>query len=47
MDVSTLTIHGDIKDGVSSIEHTYKEAAASQPVDEDDVEHLAKVPKKK
>ena len=43
----TLTVHGDIKDAVRSIEHAYKEAAASQPVDKNDVEQLAEVSKTK
>ena len=43
----TLTIHGDIGDAVYSLEHTYKEAAASHPVDNDSIDHLAAPPKKK
>ena len=43
----TLTVHGDVKDAVCSLEHAYKEAAASHPVDDDSVDHLATPPKKK
>ena len=43
----TLTVHGDIRDAVCSLEHTYKEAAASHPVDNDSIDHLAALPKKK
>ena len=43
----TLTVHGDVKDAVCSLEHAYKEATASHPIDEDSAEHLAEIPKKK
>ena len=43
----TLTVHGDIRDAVCSLEHAYKEAAASHPVDNDSIDHLAVPPKKK
>ena len=43
----TLTVHGDIRDVVCSLEHAYKEAAASHPVDNDSIDHLAAPPKKK
>ena len=43
----TLTVHGDIKDAVCSLEHAYKEAAASHPTSDDNVDHLAEPPKKK
>ena len=43
----TLTVHGDVKDAVCSLEHAYKEAATSHPVGSDDVDHLATPPKKK
>ena len=42
-----LTVRNGVKDGVCSIEHAYKEVAASHPIDEDSAEHLAGVPKKK
>ena len=43
----TLTIHGDIRDAVCSLEHAYKKAAASHSAEDDSVDHLAAPPKKK
>ena len=43
----TLTVRGDIRDAVCSLEHAYKEAVASHPVDNDSIDHLATPPKKK
>ena len=43
----TLTFHGGVTDTVCSLKHAYKEAAASHPVDDDSVDHLAAPPKKK
>ena len=43
----TLTVHGDVKDAVCSLEHAYKEAAASHPIDEGSAKHLAEISKKK
>ena len=43
----TLTIHDDIGDAVYSLEHAYKEAASSHPVDNNSVDHLTVPPKKK
>ena len=43
----TITIRGDEKDTVRSIEHVYKAAAAAYPADEDLVEHVGGHEKKK
>ena len=43
----TLTVHGDVKDAMCSLERAYKAAAASHPVDSDDIDHPAAPPKKK
>ena len=43
----SLTVHDDVRGAVCSLEHAYKEAAASYPVDNDSVDHLAAPPKKK
>ena len=42
-----ITIRGEVEDAVRSVEHTYTEVAVSHPTDEDDVGHLAEVPKKR
>ena len=42
-----LTVHGDVRGAVCSLEHAYKEATASCPVDNDSLDHLAAPPKKK
>jgi hypothetical protein len=43
----TITIRGDERDAVRSIEHAYKAAAATHPADEDLVEHVGGPEKKK
>jgi hypothetical protein len=43
----TITVHGDEKVAVCSLEYTYREAAAAYPADEDAVESLAEPTKKK
>ena len=43
----TLTIHGDVRDAICSLEHAYKDAAASRPVDDDTIDHLVMPPRKK
>ena len=43
----TLTVHGAVKDAVYSLEHAYKEAAVSHPINDDSADHLAGPPKKK
>ena len=42
-----ITVRGDMEDAVRSVERIYKEAAVSDPADEDNVGHLAEVPKKR
>ena len=43
----TITVHGDEQAAVRSLEHTYKEAAAAYPVDEDEEDPLSKPSKRK
>ena len=43
----TLTVHGDIRDAVCSLEHAYMEAAVSHSAEDDSIDHLAASPKKK
>jgi hypothetical protein len=43
----TITIHGDGKAAVTTLEHTYKEAAAVYPADEDDREPPVEPSRKK
>jgi hypothetical protein len=43
----TITVRGDEWAAVSTLEHTYREAAAAYPADEDDVEPLAEPSRKK
>ena len=43
----TITVRGDEKDAVRSIEHVYKAAAAAYPADEDAVEHIGGSARKK
>jgi hypothetical protein len=43
----TITIHCDEKNAVSTLEHTYKEAAIAYPADEDAKEHLDEPSRKK
>ena len=43
----TLTVHGDVRDAVCSLEHAYKEAATSHPTGDDGIDHLLEPPKKK
>ena len=43
----TITIRGDEKDTVRSIEHVYKAAAATYPADEDLIEHVGGHEKKR
>ena len=43
----TITVRGEVEDAARSVEHAFKELAASHPADEDDDGHLAEVPKKK
>ena len=43
----TVTIRGQIKDAVCSVEHAYKTAAVAFPADEDAEEPLARPAKKK
>ena len=42
-----ITIRGEVEDAVHSVERAYKEVVVSHPADEDDVGHLAEVPKKR
>ena len=43
----TITVRGDKRDAVRSIEHAYKAAAAAYPADEDAVEHIGGPARKK
>ena len=39
-----ITVWGEVEDAVRSVEHAFKELAASHPADEDDDGHLVEVP---